>query len=140
MIVTFAGHRDVLDSDAVRNWLCSKIEQLIERGADIFHLGGYGEFDSMAASVVNKMKEKYPYIKSILVTPYIGRSDACLYDASVYPELENVPKRFAIIKRNEWMVDNSDVLIAYVIREFGVAYKTLTYARQKNKEIIAYPD
>jgi len=31
MIVTFAGHRDVLDSDTVRVWLYSKVEQLIER-------------------------------------------------------------------------------------------------------------
>jgi len=60
MIVTFAGHRDVLDSDAVRDWLYSKVEQLIERGANTFYLGGYGEFDSMAASVVNELKKKIP--------------------------------------------------------------------------------
>lgn len=140
MIVAFAGHRDAVDSDAVRNWLCSKVEQLIERGADTFYNGGYGGFDLMAASVVKKLKEKYPFIESILVTPYIDHTDTFLFDDSIYPPLENVSKRLAIIKRNEWMIDHSDVLIAYVTRNFGGAYKTLTYAKRKKKEVINYPD
>ncbi len=140
MIVTFAGHRDVQDSNKVRGWLCSKVEQLIERGANTFYLGGYGEFDSIAASVVKKLKEKHPYIESILVTPYLNHTYACSYDASIYPPLENVPKRFAIPRRNEWMVDNADVLIAYVTRDFGGAYKVLTYAERKKKEVIVYSD
>ncbi len=140
MIVTFAGHRDVTDSDAVRSWLCNKVEQLIQHGANTFYNGGYGAFDSMAASVVKEMKEKYPSIESVLVTPYLDRANTYSFDASIYPELENVPKRLAIVKRNEWIVDNSDVLIAYVTRDFGGAYKTLKYARRKKKKVIAYPD
>ncbi len=134
MIVAFAEHRDILDSDSVRAWLCSKVKQLIKRGADTFYNGGYGAFDSMAASVVKQLKEKHPCIKSIFVTPYIDRADTCLYDASIYPPLENVPKRFAILKRNEWMVDNADVLIVYVTRNFGGACKTLTYAKRGKRK------
>ena len=55
------------------------------------------------------------------------------YDGSVYPDLENTPPRFAIIKRNEWMIDKSDFLIAYVKNSFGGANKTLSYAKKRRK-------
>ena len=63
------------------------------------------------------------------------------YDETVYPPLESVPKRYAISRRNEWMVRESDIVVAYVIRGFGGAAKTLEFAQRKKKRIIAYnPD
>ena len=61
-----------------------------------------------------------------------------LYDGTIYPPLENVPKRLAIIKRNEWMVDHSDVIVAYVLHEWGGANIMLQYATRKGKEVIRY--
>ena len=60
------------------------------------------------------------------------------YDSTVYPPLESVPRRFAISRRNEWMVSESDVVVAYVIRGFGGAPRTLDYARRKKKPIIRF--
>ena len=60
------------------------------------------------------------------------------YDETVYPPLESVPKRYAISRRNEWMVCESDGVVAYVMRGFGGAAKTLDYARRKKKAIICY--
>lgn len=54
-----------------------------------------------------------------------------IFDDTIYPDIEKVPPGFAIIKRNEWMIDNSDFLIAYVKNDFGGAYKTLQYAEKK---------
>ena len=62
--------------------------------------------------------------------------DRHLYDSSVYPPIENVPMRFAINKRNEWMINQADLVIAYVDHTFGGAYKTLQYAKRKKKQII----
>lgn len=53
------------------------------------------------------------------------------YDGTIYPDLEYVPKRFAIVKRNEWMINNSNFLIAHVKHDWGGAYRTLQYARRK---------
>ena len=50
--------------------------------------------------------------------------------------LEFVPKRFAIVKRNEWMMTNADIVIAYVNRNYGGAYKSLQAAKRKKKKII----
>lgn len=56
MIVTFCGHRDVFDPEAVGAWLNETVEELIREGADCFYLGGYGQFDALAAATVRKQK------------------------------------------------------------------------------------
>lgn len=111
----------------------------IEQGGKTFYLGGYGEFDSLAASVLREMKKLYPQIELILVLPYLNASkDALGYDGTVYPPLESVPPRYAISKRNQWMVEVSDVVVAYVLHSWGGAATTLRYAKRKNKRIILY--
>ena len=140
MTVTFCGHRDAFDKDGkIRIWLTDTVENLILRGADLFYLGGYGGFDRMAASVVREMKRAYPQIESVLVLPFLdSKLDTSGYDGTVYPPLETVPRRFAILKRNEFMVWEADILVAYVIYEWGGAFKTLSFARRKKKEIILF--
>lgn len=141
MIVTFCGHREVQDPERVRKWLYETVEGLILEGADCFYLGGYGQFDTMAADVVRELKNKYLHIRSVLVLPYLDREyDTSGYDESIYPPLENVPRRYAISRRNEYMVDNADVVVAYVIYGFGGASKTLKYAECKQKRILCYDD
>lgn len=53
----------------------------------------------------------------------------------IYPELDNVPLRFAISKRNKWMVEQADIVIAYITHTYGGAYATYRHAKKKNKEI-----
>lgn len=136
MTVTFCGHRYVGD-DGVRAWLEECVEGLIAEGADRFYLGGYGEFDRMAASVVWKIKETYPHIESVLVLAYLDRKvNAGLYDRTMYPPLERVPKCFAISRRNEYMVELSDVVVAYVLMDGGGAAATCRYAARRGKRIV----
>ena len=139
LTVTFCGHSDFNGEREVVDWLRNVVDDLIHRGADDFLLGGYGGFDVCAASVVWEMKQTYPHIRSTLVLPYLDRDvDAEKYDSTWYPPLEEVPKRFAIAKRNEYMVDAADVVVAYVKYDWGGAARTLDYARRKNKEIIRF--
>ena len=136
MTVTFCGHAEIAQSDNVRGWLISTIEPLIADGADTFYLGGYGAFDSLAAAVLRELKKTYPHIQIILVLAYLNRNtDTSGYDSTLYPELEEVPLRFAISKRNERMVDMADVVVAYVTHGWGGAAKTLEYAKRKRKVI-----
>ena len=141
MVVTFCGHKQVENEDQVRQWLENAVDGLIREGADVFYLGGYGGFDRMALSAVNKAKEAHPSVRAILVLPYLDRSmDLDAYDGSIYPPLEKVPRRYAISRRNRWMVDQADVVVAYVIHEWGGAATTLRYAEAKKKTIIRFPD
>ena len=141
MIVTFCGHREIAQTTEVEEWLQTVIHGLIEQGATTFYLGGYGAFDGLAASVLRKEKKNHPSIELILVLAYLnGRQDAAGYDGSVYPELEKIPRRFAILHRNRWMVQSADVVVAYVLHDWGGAATTLRYAKQKRKRIISYSE
>ena len=139
MIVTFCGHSQVADAESVRAWLYKTIEDLIGNGADIFYLGGYGDFDSLCASVVRELKKTYPHIKSILVLPYPDKYfDIAGYDETLYPPLESTPRRYCILKRNQWMVENADVVVSYIDHDWGGAVKTYNHAKRKGKQVINY--
>lgn len=142
MIAMFCGHSVVEDRDKVEKWLFTVVESLIKEGCDEFYLGGYGDFDFLACEVLRLLKKKYPQVKRVLVLAYLGKGfDGKYYDSSYYPELEKTPKRAAIIKRNKIMVDESTVVIGYVLRDLGSgAFKTLQYARNKKKKIIQYEE
>ena len=141
MTVTFCGHREIDDSERVRAWLTETVTALIGQGADLFYIGDSGAFDRMAAGVVHELKAVYPKIQSVLVLAYLDRpADLRLFDRSTYPPLETVPLRFAISRRNRWMVDASDCVVACVRYGWGGAAQTLDYAVRRNKQIIRYAD
>ena len=114
-----------------------------------FYLGGYGDFDHICASICRELKKDFSNIELVYVTPYIDVSrqakmkrmiDDGLYDSSVYPPIERAPLKFSITKRNEWMMSEADVVIAYVNRNYGGAYTALKAAMLKKKKIINIPD
>lgn len=137
MVVTFCGNRIINEKEVVLKNLYVTIKDLIEKGAMEFLLGGYGEFDNLAALTVNELKKEYPLIKCVIILPYLKRKyNEFLYDYSEYPELERVPQKLAIVKRNEYIVNRSDVVVSYVRYTYGGSFKTLQYAKRKKKQII----
>lgn len=139
MIVTLCGHAQISQVEEVEKWLYAVSESLIEQGAVTFYLGGYGAFDGLAASVLREQKKRYPQIELVLVLAYLNdRRDTSGYDRTVYPPLETVPRRFAISHRNRWIVEVSDVVVAYVLHDWGGAATTLRYAKQKKKKILLF--
>ena len=140
MTVTFYGHSTIYKTEGFSKWLDMILPSFIEGGAVTFYLGGYGAFDGLAASALRKQKKTYPHIELILVLAYLNRDiDASRYDDTTYPPLEKVPLRYAIVKRNEWMVRQSDVVISGVTHSWGGAAKTLEFAQRKKKVIFQYP-
>ena len=144
MIVTFCGHRQVEDSEEVACRLNKMLEMLTAEGADVFYLGGKGEFDRLAARVLHTLKQRHPHIRSVLVLSYLNQplheTERELYDETLYPPLESVPKRFAIARRNVWMAEQADVLVAYVRCPYGGAAAMLQCARRRNKRILPVQD
>ena len=143
MIITFSGHSTLHYTDE----LLKKIENAIQNNTDekekiIFYCGGMGDFDRACAKACLKIKEKRSNCELLLVTPYINfkNLDNSIYDGTIYPPLENVPLKFAIVKRNQWMIKNADFLIAYVNHSYGGAYNCLKYAQKLNKRIINLAD
>ena len=63
--ITFCGHRDVIEYNAVYKELLSTLEQFFifsEYNGTLleFYCGGYGTFDSMCSKAISELKEKYP--------------------------------------------------------------------------------
>ena len=146
MTISFAGHAFICSENSVKELVKEQIENNIggEESVVCF-LGGYGQFDDICAYACKELKQKYSKIKLVYVTPYMSSSDQIkiielkkqgMYDEVLYPPIENVPLKFAISKRNNWMVENSDLVIAYVNHSFGGAYKTLQAAKRRKKRII----
>ncbi len=141
MTATFCGHSSVEQKNDIKVWLYHVIDDLIQQGCTQFYLGGYGDFDNIAASVLYDIKSNQEVITSTLVLPYPDRkTDTHLYDGTLYPPLENVPKRYAILKRNQWMVNNSDIVVTYITHDWGGAYQTYKYAVKKNKTVLEYQE
>ncbi|MBR1984210.1 MAG: DUF1273 domain-containing protein [Clostridia bacterium] len=144
---SFFGHGDFRESEDLECRIKSEIADCVEnRKIYNFWLGGYGGYDSCCARYVKEMKDIYPQIKSYLVLAYIhNKMDdydkeyiAKMFDGTIYPPLEKVPLRYAISKRNQWIVDNSDYIIFYVNYSWGGACKSFEYANKKHKDYINF--
>jgi hypothetical protein len=139
MIVTFCGHREVETPELVYHWLYGTVEELLKGGANIFYLGGYGAFERMAAAVVREFTAQYPQIEIVLVLPYLySKIDTAGYTSTLYPSLESVPPRYAISRRNRWMAEQADIVVAYVLHGWGGAAKMLEYAQRRQKKTICF--
>ena len=146
--VTFCGHSTISD-DGVRVALIKALMDIVlplsSSDKVTFLCGGYGEFDVLCSKIIDKIRlqEEGPKIEKVFVTPYITESykDRIeilrpYYDDVVFPPIEDVPIKFAIPRRNEWMVEQADIVIAYVTHGFGGAVTTLRKAYRKKKKII----
>ena len=143
MIITFCGHSNCLFSDEEKEKLKQLLIKEIRKNPTCkFYLGGYGDFDSLCLRTLRELKTDYPDIELLFITPYIDKNYSKLefakyhYDDVIFPPLESVPRKFAILKRNEWMVEEADLVIAYVKYSWGGAAKTLEYAKRKKIPII----
>ena len=138
MIITFCGHSNFSFDNTVKEKLRELLLQEIRKNpACKFYLGGYGDFDSLCLNILKEIKADFPAIELLFITPYLNDNYSKLetaklyYDGIIYPPLENVPRRFCILKRNEWMVDEADLVIAFVKYSWGGAAKTLEYVKRK---------
>ena len=140
MIVAFFGHSGFSEEEKYKQRLLDLFDEHFSGEQVDFYLGYYGRFDRFAYSCAKKYKEKHPNANLILVTPYFNETTHSVlkpdYDLIFYPELESVPPKYRIIKRNEWTARAADLIITYVTHTFGGAYKAYSYAKKKGKKII----
>lgn len=141
-VVCFAGHRFDWQNIGIEELLRQKIIELIEKGYNVFYDGGKGYFDQLSANIVIGLKKKYPHIKIYKILTYYHHDNEKYrlsknYDGSILPEIEEFHYKTKITKRNEWIVDNSDILVCHVYETFkSGAFNTVKYAKKINKPII----
>lgn len=118
----------LIESAAERHYL--------EYGIRTFVVGNRGNFDSYAATVILRLKKRYSDIVLLLLLAYHPAEQPVMllngFDNSYYPPLENVPRPFAIVRANQYMVNTSDSIICYV-KHPGNTRKLMEYAQRRHK-------
>ena len=139
LVCTFFGHRDCPSS--VRPKLRAVVVKLIEQhGVDRFYVGHQGAFDAMVRAVLLELAEVYPHISYAVVLEQLpSPRDESVWDFSdtIFPEgLETVPPRFAIARRNEWMLRQADFVVTYVTHSWGGAVQYAEKAQRQGKRVL----
>lgn len=136
---TFFGHRDT--PEYIKPTLEKAIiDLIINHNVNCFYIGTHGRFDLMVGHTLEKIKSVYPFITCITVLSYFPTQENSFNlknSEYIFPDvLERTPPKYAIIKRNEWMIEHSDYVITYVEHDFGGAAQFAKKARQKNKTVL----
>ena len=134
MIVTFCGHSQYIAKQEDEEKILSLLQNEVGNAPAEFFLGGYGAFDTFAFHCCKKYQATHPSVKLVFVSPYLN-AEKNGYDAVLYPTLEQVPLKFALSHRNRWMVENADVVVAYIDHAWGGAYQTCVHAKRRQKTI-----
>lgn len=139
-VCVFFGHKDV--SAEISPKLEAEIVKLIEnKQVSTFYVGNNGNFDHMVYSILKKLKPQYPCISYAVILAYVPtkKEEYPYYDESetMVPDgVENGPLRFAISRRNKWMIEQADFVITHVIRDWGGAAQFKELAEKKKKVVI----
>ena len=131
----FIGHRDAPED--LRPLLSEAVERHITQcGVTEFIVGHYGRFDAMAASAGRAAKQLHPEISLVWLLPYYPfpyETDG--FDATFYPpDMESVPKPFAIVRANEYVIRTADYLICYDRGQIGKTRDFVELARQRERK------
>ena len=92
----------------------------------------------MAQSVLAEIAKtrndiEYSIVLSFLAERALGGEQS----ATVFPEqLDKVPPKFAVSRRNAWLIKNSSFIIAYSKRAFSNTAATLEKALRQGIEVI----
>ncbi len=134
----FIGHKDC--TGAIRTNLLKTIESLIkEKNVTKFYVGTQGSFDRLVYDVLCDLESIYKIEINVVLAYLNDNCEEKYYDItkSVYPdELTKIPLRFAIRKRNSYMIDKSDYVICYMNDTFSNTFTNVKEAVKKKKQII----
>lgn len=145
----FTGHRAMSNDEMKRvSLLISKeVTELYNRGIYNYYAGGALGFDFAASVTVLNLKAILPKLTLNLALPcreymkkwtssqialferVIERADCVTYVSEEY-------SRGCMQERNKYMVDRSNVCIAYLKERHGGTFNTVSYAKKKGVKVI----
>ena len=137
----FFGHKDA-DSSSSSRGKEAIIKLIREQDVDEFFVGNNGKFDYIVYSALKEIKAEFPDITYSVVLAYLPgeKQEYENYytdEESFLPDgIEIGPVRFAIGRRNKWMVEQADYVITHVTHSWGGAAKFKELAEKKGKTVI----
>ena len=127
---TFFGHRECWGVDVER--ICEVVGALIGEGVDTFYVGNQGGFDAMVYGCLKRLRQVHQHIRICVVLAYLPAGEC---PDAMYPEIEGHP-RFAVDRRNRWMIDHAQICVCYITRTWGGAYKFAQVAKRRGLRMI----
>ena len=130
--------------------LRDSLEYLIGRGYVDFLSGGALGFDQMAAEIVLSLREKYPWIRLIMVIPYDGQADKWTEDqrrrwlgiieaSDRVIHISHAYDKGVFFRRNHYMVEQADLLLAAYDGQPGGTAGTVAYAKRHGVRVVRLP-
>lgn len=143
--VAITGHR-VLYPDFNIDKLKENLNQLIEDNYDTFLIGMALGFDTVCFQILEQIRKEKD-IKIVACVPCLSQSYKFNKEQKKeYERLLSIADKKVIIseeytrscmqKRNQFMVDNASIVLAYIKRDFGGTKNTVKYAEKLNIKII----
>ncbi len=137
---SLTGHRE-LPAAFDDNALYDALEALIKEGYDRFYCGMAEGFDLHALTCLVALKQKYRF-SIVACIPFEGQERGFSRESrqvyrSLLPWCDVVSVLFpayrngCYLARNRYMVDRSDLLLAYCTKEKGGTAYTVRYAKEK---------
>ena len=122
----FFGHRYTELTTEQKSKLYNIIQALIvEKNINTFLFGSKSQFDDLCYQIVSELKINYPYLKRIYVraqSPYINDNYKSYllksYEDTYYPNNLIKSGRFAYIKRNYEMINESEYCVIYFDKNY----------------------
>jgi len=143
--VCFSGHRNIPASEYPRMeaLLVQAIDAQLTKDFSRFICGGALGFDTLAAQAVLAARAYNPQVKLVLALPYKGQYKSWLpADQTLYleicaraDEVHYIAEAYTpacMLARNRFMVDRSDLLLAYCSKPSGGTAYTVQYAIKSN--------
>lgn len=134
---TFFGHREC--PNEVQPKLREVLIDLIENhGVRMFYVGNQGQFDALVRRILRELKAEYPEIDYAVVLAYMpkGKEEYEDHSDTILPEeVAAVPPRYAIDRRNKWMLKHADFVVTYITHDWGGAAKFAKMAEKQGKKI-----
>ena len=140
----FTGHRDI--PPEILPALAAKLEaailELIADGIRYFYAGGALGFDTLAAEIVLRLRDQFPQLQLILALPCreqtrgwfaasVKRYESILRRANEVVYTSEHYTRGCMQRRNRYMVDRADLLLAYFTGRRGGTKYTVGYAERR---------
>lgn len=131
----FIGHRET-SSEIFPALLDAVLHHIAYHGVTEFIVGNYGNFDRLSAKAVITAKAHYPEITLSMLIPYHPAERPIKlpqdFDNSFFPPgMEKVPRKFAIVRANQYMIHHVDHLIAYAWHPASNARELVELAKKR---------
>ena len=136
----FFGSRDFTGN--IKALLKDVTEDLISRhGVNTFYVGHHGHFDQSAILFLKELKRTHPQIQYFVMLSRLPCPTWLADEPTILPDgIENVLPKYAILYRNDLMLDKSDYVVLYKQQSRGGTARMEARAKAKGKTIINLTD